>query len=146
MAAILKIQYGRQKQKFRKGNMVFQIPGALSFPTMYSFAKEKEIVNLDIMNLMTNLMAAFRKKMAITFIDPYGYLLTSCFCDQKGILNKMRPPTEDPGGYKFTPMLAHGLLIIIIRGESFMFARRIVFQDYRRAVPRSLASVSITTT
>ena len=36
--AILKIQYGRQNQKFTNGNMVFQIPGALSFPIMYSFA------------------------------------------------------------------------------------------------------------
>ena len=47
--------------------------------------------------------------MAITLVDHYGYLLTSCFCDQKGLLNKMRPPTEDPGGYKFFPMLTHGL-------------------------------------
>ena len=44
-----------------------------------------------------------QEKTAITFVDPYGYLLTSCFCDQKGPLNKMRPPTEDPGGYKFFP-------------------------------------------
>ena len=38
--------------------------------------------------------------MAITFVDPYGYLLTACFCDQKGLLNKMRL-TEEPeeGGW-----------------------------------------------
>lgn len=38
-------------------------------------------------------------KMSISFINPFGYLLRSYFCDQKKcLLNKMRQSPEDPRG------------------------------------------------